>query len=84
MWTRAGGTRAQGSDDKSMLLCHSAHSNSLLTTWEPKSLAKFRVRGGCDGGNRKEDLWDRDWVGRGVRSSWVEEVMPSFLESVCG
>lgn len=57
MWTRAGGTRAQGSDDKSMLLCHSAHSNSLPTTWEPKSLAKFRVRGGCDGGNRKEDLW---------------------------
>ena len=30
---------------------------TLLTTWEPKSLAKFRVRGGCDGGNRKEDLW---------------------------
>ena len=59
MWTRAGGTRAQGSDDKSVLLCHPAHSNSLVTTGEPESLAKFRVRGGCDGGNRKEDLWGR-------------------------
>lgn len=45
MWTRAGCTRARESDIKSMLLCHSAHSSSLLTTWEPESLAKFRVRG---------------------------------------
>lgn len=55
--------------------------------WTRRNLATARGERGvgearglsdsCGGG-------DRDWAGRGVRSSWVEEVMPSFLESVCG
>lgn len=87
MRTRAGGTRAQGSDNKSLLsLPFMAPFQLTAHHVGTQVFSQARSEGGCDGGSRKEGLWGgrvkggRSWKKR-LNPEWISRARGLALDS---